>query len=97
VVVVSEETGEISVAHRGHLVQGLDPDGLRAFLATTLTSVPRRGNWLAELGRRVFGSLVGRETPLGTGEVIDTTTDGFEGPGDTEAEHTEERHGEARR
>ena len=27
VVVVSEETGEISVAHRGHLVQGLDAEG----------------------------------------------------------------------
>jgi diadenylate cyclase len=97
VVVVSEETGEISVAHRGHLVQGLDPDGLRAFLTTTLTSVPRRSNWLAELGRRVFGSLVVRETPSGTGETIDNPAEGFAGPADTEAEQSEERHGEARR
>ena len=63
VVVVSEETGEISVAHRGHLVQGLDPDGLRAFLATTLISVTRRGNWLTDLARRVFGTLIMREAP----------------------------------
>jgi hypothetical protein len=97
VVVVSEETGEISVAHRGHLVQGLDPDGLRAFLTTTLTSGPRRSSWLAELGRRVFGSLVVRETPSGTGEANDNTANGFEGRADTEAEHSEERHGEARR
>ena len=61
VVVVSEETGEISVAHRGHLVQGLDPDGLRAFLTTTLTSVGRRTNWLANLMPRFFGTLILRE------------------------------------
>jgi hypothetical protein len=63
VVVVSEETGEISVAHRGHLVQGLDPDGLRAFLATTLVSVTRRSNWLTDFPRRVFGTLIMREAP----------------------------------
>jgi len=60
VVVVSEETGEISVAHRGHLVQGLDADSLRAFLTTTLTTVTRRTNWLADLARRV-GSLLARD------------------------------------
>jgi len=61
VVVVSEETGEISVAHRGHLVQGLDANGLSSFLATTLTTAPRRGNWLIDLVRRGFGSLVMRD------------------------------------
>jgi len=98
VVVVSEETGEISVAHRGHLVQGLDPDGLRAFLTTTLTSVPRRSNWLAELGRRVFRSLGVRELPSEIEEGIDNKVEGFEGhDADTEAEHSEERRKEARR
>ncbi len=62
VVVVSEETGEISVAHRGHLVQGLDVDGLNAFLTTTLTSVSRRSSWLADLARRIFGNPLIRET-----------------------------------
>jgi len=61
VVVVSEETGEISVAHRGHLVQGLDVDGLTAFLTTTLTSVSRRNTWLADLTRRIFGNAMMRE------------------------------------
>src|SRR5580698_10626838 len=60
VVVVSEETGEISVAHRGHLVQGLDADSLRAFLTTTLAGVTRRTNWLTDLTRRI-GSLLSRE------------------------------------
>ena len=68
VVVVSEETGEISVAHRGHLVQGLDPDGLRAFLTTTLTSLPRRSNWPVSLLRRLFSTLIVREAP-GEAEV----------------------------
>src|SRR5580704_8048659 len=96
VVVVSEETGEISVAHRGHLVQGLDPDALRAFLTTTLTSGPRRSSWLGELGRRLFGGLGVRETPSGTEERMDGKVEGFEGAG-TEAEHNEERRREARR
>ncbi len=60
VVAVSEETGEISVAHRGHLVQGLDADGLRAFLTTTLApGAP--ANWLMELLRRFIGTLIPRE------------------------------------
>ncbi len=64
VVAVSEETGEISVAHGGHLVQGLDADGLRAFLTTTLTPTERRGGWLAEWVRHAVGSLfVARHGP----------------------------------
>ncbi len=98
VVVVSEETGEISVAHRGHLVQGLDPDGLRAFLMTTLTSGVRRINWLGELGRRVFNSLGVRETPSGAEEGIETKVEGFEGQdASAEAEHDEEGRKEVRR
>jgi diadenylate cyclase len=61
VVVVSEETGEISVAHRGHLVQGLDVDGLNSFLSATLAPVARRSNWLVGLTRRLFGSSMLRE------------------------------------
>jgi diadenylate cyclase len=97
VVVVSEETGEISVAHRGHLVQGLDADGLSAFLTTTLTTVTRRGNWLTYLMRRGFGSLVMREAaPKEEGNG--TATEGFEGEvsGDG-TERTEQRREEAQR
>ncbi len=82
VVVVSEETGEISVAHRGHLVQGLDSDGLRAFLTTTLTSVGRRTNWLANLVPRFFGTLILRESTTGAGEHL----------GAAEAESVREQH-----
>jgi diadenylate cyclase len=101
VVVVSEETGEISVAHRGHLVQGLDPDGLRAFLTTTLTSGARRSNWLVELVRRVFGTLIVREPPdegeteLPADESLGTRARDEEMKGPRE-EH-EQPQGEARR
>jgi hypothetical protein len=77
-LVVSEETGEISVAHRGHLVQGLDADGLSAFLTTTLTTVARRGNWLADLARRVFGNLLIREMPSSKEEGGGGAAVGFE-------------------
>lgn len=56
-VVVSEETGEISVAHRGHLVKDLDPDGLRAFLSTTLLPSNRPQNVMNRLLRKLFEPL----------------------------------------
>jgi len=58
VIAVSEETGTISVAHRGHLIQGLDADGLRAFLASTLAPSARAGNWFVDSVRRVIASLI---------------------------------------
>jgi hypothetical protein len=101
VVAISEETGEISVGHRGHLVQGLDPDGLRAFLATTLMSVTRRGNWLVNLARRVLSTIVVRETPSDAEPDLGTPPESFKGPTpDGEAEKRREQpeqHGEARR
>jgi diadenylate cyclase len=73
VVVVSEETGDISVAHRGHLMQGLDVDGLNAFLTTTLTSTPRRSNWLAALTGRIFGNTMIREAAAKEDDGSDVT------------------------
>lgn len=70
VVAVSEETGEISVAHRGHLVQGLDPDGLRQFLITTLMPSARRGSWLVEGVRRLIGLLVVPRTAANADEPV---------------------------
>jgi len=61
VVAVSEETGEISVAHRGHLVQGLDPDGLRNFLSTTLAPSAKKGFGITDMLRRTLSSLFLRE------------------------------------
>ena len=40
-MVVSEETGQISVVEDGHITRGLDPDGLRRRL-TGATPRPRR-------------------------------------------------------
>lgn len=61
VVVVSEETGEISVAHRGNLVQGLDPEGLREFLATTLAPTERKGFGVTDALRRFLNTILVRE------------------------------------
>lgn len=47
VVVVSEETGTISVAYKGRLTRGLDEDRLRRLLAAVLLKAPRaRSRWL---------------------------------------------------
>ena len=51
VVAVSEETGAISVAFRGHLMADLDPEGLRAFLERTLAGRGQRRHWLMGLVR----------------------------------------------
>jgi diadenylate cyclase len=68
VVVVSEETGEISVAHRGHLVQGLDPDGLREFLSTTLAPSVGKETGIGAFMRRSVSSLFAREAAHGAEE-----------------------------
>jgi len=55
-IVVSEERGEISVAQRGELRQGLDAEALRAFLMTTLQPGERRGHWLVNRVRKFLQS-----------------------------------------
>jgi diadenylate cyclase len=46
VVVVSEETGAISYAHRGTLVKGISIEELRAFLTSVIVRKPEsRGRW----------------------------------------------------
>jgi diadenylate cyclase len=46
VVVVSEETGSISYAHRGQLVRGVTLEQLRAFLTSVFVPPPKaRGGW----------------------------------------------------
>jgi diadenylate cyclase len=96
VVVVSEETGEISVADRGRLVQGLDVDGLNAFLTATLAPVSRRGNWLASLTRRLFGSSMLREA-VGKGDGSGDQAEAFQtGSGSRIEEPSGKRHEEAK-
>jgi diadenylate cyclase len=57
VVVVSEETGDISVARDGILTSGLDPDGLRDYLARTLAPAAHRGLGVTDAVRRWLSSL----------------------------------------
>lgn len=55
VVVVSEETGMISIAERGKLLRGITPDELRAHLSAALlrsTPARRRRTWFRWLGGR---------------------------------------------
>jgi diadenylate cyclase len=49
VVVVSEETGMISYAHKGELVRGLSIEGLRAYLSGVVLQGNRRRNVLERL------------------------------------------------
>ena len=66
VVAVSEETGRISVAYRGHLFEGLDAEGLRGFLRARLTPPAPRGNWLVNwLGRLLQALNLPRATSGG--------------------------------
>lgn len=49
VIVVSEETGQISYAHRGHLVRNVTVEELRAFLTQVLVRRPEPRNWFRRL------------------------------------------------
>lgn len=49
VVVVSEESGFISVGHKGHLIQNLDDDQLRRFLSGILLQPVKRVNRLTQI------------------------------------------------
>jgi diadenylate cyclase len=49
VVVVSEETGMISYAHKGELVRGLTVEKLRAFLSSVVLEASRRRSWRERL------------------------------------------------
>src|SRR5881296_2089166 len=46
VVVVSEETGAVSHAYKGHLVRGVTSEELRSFLTSVLVTPARSRNWL---------------------------------------------------
>ena len=54
VVVVSEETGLISYAHRGQLVRGVSQEELRAFLTSVLVKTSKPQNFVAA-SRRLLG------------------------------------------
>ena len=68
-IAVSEETGTISVAQRGHIVQGLDAEGLRSYLAMTLTPTQRPGNWLVDQVRRGLAKVFARSAATAAAPV----------------------------
>ncbi len=98
VVVVSEETGEISVAHRGRLVRGLDSDGLRSFLSTTLAPSAKKGFGLTDLLRRTLGNVLLREgrgaEPENFGEPTPTPVSGLDATPGVEETQTGEQTGQ---
>jgi len=75
IVVVSEETGDISVANNGRLQRGLDPDGLRESLSKTLASPVQRGLGLTDATRRFVSGLFLREPRNTPAETFSATTE----------------------
>ena len=67
VIVVSEETGLISVSHDGRLIQNLDENQLRRFLSGLLLSAPKTGRWGARLKRHAHQALLWVRQRLGRG------------------------------
>lgn len=66
VVVVSEETGAISYAHKGQLVRGVSIEELRAFLTSVIvTQSPKPRNPLERL-RSMFGEATKPRNPVVT-------------------------------
>jgi hypothetical protein len=49
IVVVSEETGAISYAYKGHLVRGVSAEELRAFLTSVFGRVAKTRGWVGRL------------------------------------------------
>ena len=69
VIIISEETGRVSYAHKGQLVAGVSEEALRAFLSVQLVrrAPPRRFfEWLRER----FGPPTGPGTPVASQEEI---------------------------
>ncbi len=65
-IVVSEETGQIAVAHNGRLIRNLDQDRLRRVLRTLLRLDRATGRAAGVNGRLHFpgrGALIARRTP----------------------------------
>lgn len=72
VIVVSEETGAISAAHRGHLLQDLDANLLRAYLARVLAPRNRPANLIIDWVRKLLSMVFSRSTPAAA-QTLDST------------------------
>jgi len=92
-VVVSEETGDISVAVGGELRRGLDPDALREFLSKTLAPPARRGWGVTDAMRRFVSGLFLREPRSEPAETFSAATE--ESPGEDKTIPEERGEGES--
>jgi diadenylate cyclase len=57
VVIVSEETGAVSYAYKGHLTRGVTLEALRSFLTSVLVPPAKSRNWMQWLRFRTFDRL----------------------------------------
>jgi len=87
VLVVSEETGTISVAQHGRLTQNLDAAGLRLALARALAPPARPGNWLVDGVRKLVAMLMSPRAGHGAPNQA-----GFTEAGPASETSTEEPH-----
>lgn len=78
-VVVSEETGQIAVAHNGRLIRNLDQDRLRRVLRTLLRLDRQESRTAGNNGRLHLPtrpSLLTRQAPAKAGQKTETTKSG---------------------
>jgi diadenylate cyclase len=70
VIVVSEETGKISVTHHGRILRDLDADSLRQFLSRSLAPPARASDWIVDGVRRLISSLITSRSARTTEEIV---------------------------
>jgi diadenylate cyclase len=81
VVIVSEETGAVSYAYKGHLNRAVSIEELRAFLSSVLISSTQSSTWLGwlrSLGRlrsRRRSAIIVANSPSSTSTATTTTAD----------------------
>jgi diadenylate cyclase len=85
VIIVSEETGMISVARQGHLLRELDADTLRTYLSRVLPRPMRSGNRLVDGVRKFISSLFSPRPTTASETGLATDNNVEETPSETEA------------
>jgi diadenylate cyclase len=80
IIAVSEETGIISVAHKGRIRRDLDAESLRGFLSRTLVPPSRAGDWIVDGARRLISSLITSRTTPAAPEVVAPAEETVEEP-----------------
>jgi diadenylate cyclase len=75
IVVVSEETGAVSYAYKGHLTRGVTLEALRAFLTSVLVKPAKSRNWLGWLRSWNTDRVKPSPVHLAKSNPADTTPD----------------------